>query len=177
MNTFGLWTVVDPTPTFSGKTAHRFLLCRCVCGFEKKVRVRHLETGASTRCRRCSQAGKTSALFRGHEGISSKKWKKLQADAATRGLPFEVSIEEAWLIFLAQGGRCALSGLAIEHARSHSSKNGTASFDRKDSRLGYVLGNVQWVHKEVNHMKGAMSEERLFELCRLIASHEVRREH
>lgn len=74
-------------------------------------------------------------------------------------------------MLLPQEGRCALSGLAIEHAKSHSSKNGTASFDRKDSSLGYVRGNVQWVHKEVNRMKGALPEERLFELCRLIASH------
>lgn len=58
-------------------------------------------------------------------------------------------------------------------ARSHhrilqTYEEQTASLDRIDSSKGYIPGNVQWVHKDVNKMKLALSEKRLLELCTLI---------
>lgn len=52
---------------------------------------------------------------------------------------------------------------------SKQREEGTASLDRIDSSRGYVEGNVQWVHKDVNFMKQALSQERFVELCTLVA--------
>ena len=41
----------------------------------------------------------------------------------------------------------------------------TASLDRIDSNLGYVKGNVQWVHKHINVMKNIFNQDMFIFLC------------
>nr|DAG84015.1 MAG TPA: restriction endonuclease [Caudoviricetes sp.] len=43
--------------------------------------------------------------------------------------------------------------------------------NRIDSSKGYIRGNLQWVTKRVNWMKGDMSTEELFEMCNKILNH------
>ena len=45
----------------------------------------------------------------------------------------------------------------------------TASLDRIDSNKGYVEGNVQWVHVDVNYMKLDYDQDYYINICRLIA--------
>jgi hypothetical protein len=51
---------------------------------------------------------------------------------------------------------------------SNTSKYSTASIDRIDSSKGYILGNIQWVHKDVNFMKRTYSQEYFVKMCKLI---------
>ena len=46
----------------------------------------------------------------------------------------------------------------------------TASLDRIDNSKGYIVGNVQWVHKQVNFMKGTMEQKEFIKFCKLISS-------
>jgi len=48
----------------------------------------------------------------------------------------------------------------------------TASVDRIDSSIGYVMGNIQWVHKDINKMKSDFSQELFIAWCGLVASHQ-----
>ena len=83
-----------------------------------------------------------------------------------------------WVLFQGQGGKCKISGLPIELGRYRPKSRAqgkwprlaTASLDRVDSSRGYVLGNVQWVHKDINKMKGTFSQARLIELCQAVAA-------
>ncbi len=146
--------------------------CKCKCGALKVIFASHLASGASKRCRRCSQRKQASPLYRGYEEIYPRYWKKLQADAVIRSLEFTTTVEEAWQLFLTQNRRCALTNMTIEHPKAHSERHlATASFDRIDSSKGYVPGNVQWVHKDVNRMKNNLNEARFVELCRQVADH------
>jgi len=43
------------------------------------------------------------------------------------------------------------------------------SLDRIDSGLGYDLGNIQWVHKNVNQMKWTLSQAAFIEICLAVA--------
>jgi hypothetical protein len=52
-----------------------------------------------------------------------------------------------------------------------TSKGGTASLDRIDSKLGYIPGNIQWVHKTINRMKVNLPEEDFVYFCRLITDY------
>lgn len=63
---------------------------------------------------------------------------------------------------------CALSGIPIIYKKHNKDSDATASLDRIDSSKGYVKGNVQWVHKDVNKIKNNLSEKRLMELCKSI---------
>ena len=49
---------------------------------------------------------------------------------------------------------------------------GTASLDRIDSSKGYVDGNVQWVHKDVNTIKWDLSHDKFLEICKLITENQ-----
>lgn len=47
----------------------------------------------------------------------------------------------------------------------------TASLDRIDSAKGYVEGNVQWVHKRINLMKGTLSEKDFIAFCQMVVTY------
>ena len=45
----------------------------------------------------------------------------------------------------------------------------TASLDRIDSTKGYVPGNIQWVHKDINRIKNKFSMDELLSYVKKIA--------
>ena len=91
-----------------------------------------------------------------------------KAGAHSRGLPLQITREDAEAVLVAQGGKCAFTGWEI---RCFPKDARTASLDRIDSSLGYVPGNVQWVHKDLNMFKGAMPDERFIDLCLAVAKY------
>ncbi len=97
----------------------------------------------------------------------------MQYGAKRRGLPFDLSIEAVWRLFLTQGRKCALSGWPIEFAKlgNKHRNEGTASLDRIDSSQGYTLDNVQWVHKAVNMAKQGLTDAAFITLCRAISDY------
>jgi hypothetical protein len=46
----------------------------------------------------------------------------------------------------------------------------TASLDRINSDEGYIKGNVQWVHKDINIMKNIYSSKYFIEMCKKVAN-------
>jgi hypothetical protein len=91
----------------------------------------------------------------------------MEHGARKRGIDWKIAIEDAWDLFVAQNGKCALTGVPIEFGEGFNDPF-TASLDRKDSTIGYTLVNVQWVHKTVNKMKQNLSEEEFIRFCGLI---------
>jgi hypothetical protein len=70
---------------------------------------------------------------------------------------------------------CALSGEAITLPKNRTDFVGggyTASLDRIDSSKGYIVGNVQWVHKDINFMKFTFSESRFIDLCKKVVNYQ-----
>lgn len=110
---------------------------------------------------------KDNPLFTGHEEISGVYWNTVKKSAKERNLAVNITIEQAWELFLKQGRRCALTGIPIRFAACKNER-GNASLDRIDSNKPYNLDNVQWVDKHINKMKWEFSEEKLRKYCRLI---------
>ncbi len=75
-------------------------------------------------------------------------------------------IAEVINIFKAQKCKCAISGLPI---RLGAMLYKTASLDRIDSSKGYVISNVQWVHKDINRMKNNFNQEYFVGICKIIS--------
>ena len=87
-------------------------------------------------------------------------------------MKFSLTTKYLWKLFEKQHNRCSLSGVSISlpiSAYDATHGNVTASLDRIDSNKGYVGGNVQWVHKDVNMMKQHFSQPRFIELCKLVS--------
>lgn len=103
--------------------------------------------------------------------ICGRHWKSIMYSAKSRKIHFDLTIEYTWNLFLSQKRKCALSGIPISFADSDSNYiNGmrNASLDRIDSKIGYIVGNVQWVDKEINRMKGSLSQEDFIVLCQKV---------
>lgn len=121
--------------------------------------------------------GKANAHFTGYEEITSHMICLIRKDAQKRDISHPLldnsseSNEYLWGLYIAQDKRCALSGIPIGfgHKRVIERVEKTASLDRIDSNVGYTRGNVQWVHKHVNVMKRAISQEEFIQLANQIA--------
>jgi hypothetical protein len=59
--------------------------------------------------------------------------------------------------------------LSFAGSNSVSESETTASLDRIDSSKGYIEGNLQWVHKDVNIMKMDLSQVEFIDYCVKVA--------
>jgi hypothetical protein len=161
------------------KISVREYLCVCDCGISKVCKKDRLLDGRNTSCG-CSmnKSGDKNGAWTGYKEISGNQWCSLKMGAKNRNLDFEITIEEAWDLYVMQNKKCAITGLDIKMAKFGRNKrvikledfNGPylASLDRIDSSKGYVTGNVQWIVREINRMKLDIEEDLLFKLCELI---------
>lgn len=93
-------------------------------------------------------------------GIKASLYNKYMKAAGSRGIDWDITIEE---MFEGFNGQCALSSWAI--LLGH-----TASLDRIDSLKGYSPDNIQWVHTMVNMAKNKYRQDTFIEMCIAIAN-------
>jgi hypothetical protein len=145
--------------------------CQCDCGTIINVLGSKL-TGKNPKNMRqtcgCIELGHKNPMFKGCGEISLEKWAIIKSSAKKRNIPFNITIQQIWELFLNQNRKCALTGEILSFNISQRQRNGTASLDRIDSSKGYSIDNIQWVHKDINFMKRVLSQEKFFEWCRKI---------
>lgn len=159
-----------------------FFLCRCDDGNMIDVAGTDLVAGKVKSCGCLIHEAIKSKHSRwtGYKGLSGSSWNRIERNSKNnrrekrRNLNFTITKEYVWNLFEAQHGKCALTGMDIILDVGSKTKNQTASLDRIDSSKGYVSGNVQWVHKDVNSMKMDFSERYFLELCRKVVEHKNR---
>jgi hypothetical protein len=97
--------------------------------------------------------------------------------AVSRKLEISITKEDIEDLFVKQKRTCALTGVKIWFFDPLTKKRTqTASLDRIDSNLGYIPGNVQWIHKDLNLMKNCFTEEKFMFWCLMAAEHYNRKE-
>lgn len=155
-----------------------YAVCHChLCGkAEHPVLPASLRRGASTSCgcRRDqyrANTGEHNANFRGYREIRSHFWNGYRRGAEARRIPFDLTMKYAWDLFEAQDRKCAFSGVPLTFGVSKRNSLTTASIDRIDPNKGYVEGNVQWVHKQVNIMRNTLSVADFIQWCRSVTEH------
>ena len=98
--------------------------------------------------------------WKGSGDLSGDHWRRIQQGALSRNLELNITIDDAWNVYLQQNGKCAISGvdimlrgqeIGISSKQVHEKT--TASLDRIDSSKGYTIDNIQWIHKDLNQMK------------------------
>lgn len=133
-----------------------------------KAMAQHLGIKGRPNWRTETQAGNGS--YRGRESLSGTKWCEIRDGAVRRNIDFDITIDHAWEIYERQHGLCALSGVPIWFPSNRATRDGNASLDRIDSSEGYVKGNVQWVHVDVNHMKWDLAQSDFVDYCHKVAA-------
>ena len=109
----------------------------------------------------------------GYEEINGRYWYSIHHSAKLRNLEFNITLQDVWNLFIQQNRKCALTGVDIIFKSVGENQNEqTASLDRIDSTKGYVLSNIQWVHKVVNRMKTNLSLNEFKNWCKLIVNKE-----
>ena len=154
---------------------------KCVhCGHEEERRAKNIKRaikkgiGLSCKAPGCGLSKLTSErakkVFRsGTENISGAYFSSIRYGAKRRSIPFEITIEDLQDLYNKQEGKCKYTGLPLvmELGCENESRN-TGSIDRIDSGKGYVPGNIQWVHKDINNMKMALQEDTFINYCKLV---------
>lgn len=179
---FGKWKVMGNKiirkKIGNGKYYTNHLLVKCACGEEQEVIVYRLTNGLSKGCRRCTRAGSSHYRWGGSGKIPGTVLYTIKQNAKSRsknGREIVVDITSEYLaeLYTKQNGKCALTGLPIEASITNTRNRGrvwTASVDRIDSSKGYIEGNVQWLHKDINRMKWDLDTDKFIELCKLVAN-------
>lgn len=139
-----------------------------------KARFKHVLAGNISSC----------GCLKNVRGINHRDWKgcgdisgsvfcriQLGCKRKNRTLEFAITIQEIWDLFLKQDRKCALSGEILKFNSNYKMFDGTASLDRIDSDKGYIPGNVQWVHKDLQTMKMDSSDEKFINWCHKVSNH------
>lgn len=172
--TFNNLTVVRRAS--SNRQGNSTWLCKCSCGTEVVYSSDHLTRKKfpvkSCGCIKKTRKGKQHHQWSGYEEISGNWWynhvaRERKQKTRTK-VPVNITIEYAYNLYLAQGKKCALSGLPLVISNSH--QYNTASLDRIDSSKGYEYANVQWVHKHINFMKRTYSQYYFIKMCKLVVN-------
>jgi len=175
---FGRWNIIEYIGDINGRNC--MLKCFCDCGTTQLVRYHDIIKNKTTGCNKCStetrskncgkykrEKGHKSYSFKGYKELTGHQWSVYKANAKKRNIDFDISIEYAYSILEKQKFKCNLSGLDIKLA-SHDIKTWTATLDRIDSNKGYIKGNVQWLHKDINTMKWNFTQQQFINYCKII---------
>lgn len=163
--TFGFLTLLEEKG--EDRYGHKIWECECVCGNLVKRTFSNLSSRGeknSCGCRRL-RASYKHHLFKGFGEISSTYWNGIISSAKDRNIEFNINIEYAWNLFLTQNRICVFSGEILNFASNSKTNDRTASLDRIDSTKGYIEGNLQWIHKDLQNMKGAMKDQLFIQWC------------
>ena len=146
--------------------------CKCDCGNECTRNGSALIYRQTNSCG-CYKnfTGKLHKSFKGYEGLSRTFFNKIRYGAnRSRKIKFDLTIEYLWDLYLKQNKKCALTKIDLWFTTQHKKSDGNISLDRIDSSKGYVEGNVQWVHKDINWMKYKFSQDYFIKLCKMVVS-------
>ena len=147
--------------------------CLCDCGNFCIKDTRGLKTGRSKSCGCYRKTWARNNMYKGYGNLSKSHWSQILRHAKDRNLLVEITIEDAWNLYLKQNCLCAITGIPIDFARNRNGENHgltTASLDRIDPDKNYTIDNIQWVHKDINTMKWNHSQEYFIKLCKLVAN-------
>lgn len=140
-------------------------ICNCSCGREKTINASSLLKGLTKTCGYCAERHN----FKGYEEISGSYWRRQIESSEKRCLTFEITPEYVWNVYLKQNKKCKLSGVDVcFYKNQDKGKFQTASIDRIDSKISYVEGNIQILHKRVQKIKDVVPNDELIYWCKLI---------
>lgn len=145
---FGKLTVIKFN-NFNKDAMNSYWLCKCDCGGTKIAKAKMLRYGD---CKSCGCL-KPASNFR-------KYFNMIKRGAETRNLEFTITQEQMFDLYYKQNKKCAFSGEDIFISDILNTER-TASLDRIDSKKGYLINNIQWVHRDINQIKWELSKDRL----------------
>lgn len=180
-NRYGHGVVIDKATARKENHRQEWIL-KCDCGNIYQAKTCQLTGGKNKRvisckCKQYDPLNKEKmhrSDIIGYKNLSSSIWNIYKTNARKKGLEFSINSEYAYLVYESQNKKCVYTGWEIDFGKilkvdgKKIVVDKTASMDRINNNIGYVEGNIQWVHKHVNLMKNSHSEEYFLEICKAI---------
>lgn len=147
---------------------------KCHIIFSRVRKTELIEKTRTKRCNRCLMFDKLKANggrptnYCGTEHFASRTIQGWKFSAAKRHHEWALSYEDIENQYLSQKGYCALSGIKME---GNSKSPLRPSLDRINSKMGYLVGNIQFVCCMINVMKNKYDEKQFIKMCGLIFNH------
>lgn len=182
---FGLWSVISDEVksgsqiSSTSNSRNLYWLVQCECGELAWRNSTVIQSGKSTRCKRCGNKvyidengiAKVNSIILSRynhtiQCLSTRKHRGRKSE-----LTFNISVEYLNNLYEEQNHICALSGVSLEPDLNLTMQQQSMSIDRIDSNIGYEEGNIQWVDKRINMMKGSLSNKEFIELCTKVAEY------
>lgn len=147
--------------------------CKCDCGKSFVTCGNNLRRKNGLEMKSCGCL-RGNGIWKGHGEISLTYFSQIVNNARKRNIPFKITIEDIWELFLEQNRKCLLSGVELKFSRVHhlSRTEQTASLDRIHSDKPYTIDNVMWVHKDLNMMRSRVSLDIFLKWCKIVADYE-----
>lgn len=147
--------------------------CQCKCGKIISRRITRLLSGKFLGCRQCLTEN-LGINWKGIGKVPKMAFIKIKLGAVRRHKEFNITLDYISKLFDSQHEKCALSGIGLTFY-VNGEPNQTASLDRIDNNKGYVQGNVQWIHKDINFMKQTYSNDYFKNMCKLVTRYDKSR--
>lgn len=149
----------------AGKDSELYWNCICECGntcvYSTKV-LHKVQTSCGCELKRNGEK-----LRKNYKDISGSYYGYIKINASRRKLDFSISIKYIYDIYKNQDKKCYFTNLDIPMYPDYYN-NDIGSLDRIDSSKGYIEGNVQWVHKDINFMKWDLTNEQFINYAKYI---------
>lgn len=148
--------------------------CLCECGkttIQNKSNLQRKPPKGIRSCGCLRSEYTSNKHWQGVGEISKNCWSSVRRGAKSRNIPFNISIEEMWNLFVQQNNKCALTGITIKLSRNSKRQKPTASLDRINPNEGYIKENCQWVHKIVNLCKHTLTNQEFIDLCKQVVEY------
>lgn len=152
-------------------------LCECLtCKIQKQIPMYNVISGRSKMCFSCANKNKNGEKNNNWKGVGcipSSIITRIKGNAISRNIAFDIDgkyLNELWEL---QNHKCALTGLELimkAKSKKDLAWSNSASLDRKNSSLGYIVGNVRWVHPIINIMKNQFTDEVFLEMCKNVVT-------
>lgn len=154
--------------SYEGKNAHNHHIWKwqCLSCGESFGPSSFSHLKRSAKCIKCN-VGKNSGRWKGYEELTGIFLNSYEYNAKKRGLVWNVTPEYLWKLWLAQDGKCAYTGRKLTHGID-------SSLDRIDNSFGYVEGNIQWVHRDINRMKSDFNEREFLLMCKEVTQNSIK---
>ena len=161
--TFGNWTITD-IQIKRGKSRQTFWHVACICGDIFWKSAESLEKGRTSSCRSCARTVNNLPNY------IETYFKKVKERAQKLVLDLNITASYINDLYEKQNRKCAITKIEIYFVKAslRKLKCQTASLDRIDNTKGYIEGNVQWVHKDINNMKYTFTQEYFINLCKQV---------
>lgn len=162
--TINNWKIIDRNKSKNNGT---YWNCICLyCHNTYSVLGENITSGLSKNCVNCGRL----KIRKGYRELSGSKWSDIKRTAYKKNLDFNITKKYIWELYEKQNYKCALTGV---HITLGYDRKDTASLDRIDSKKGYIMNNVWWVHKTVNQIKWTLDVNELLEWCKKILDYSL----